>query len=30
MTKQRIFKVLEMAKEVYHARTTRIPTASSE
>ena len=27
MTKQRIFKVLEMAKEVYHARTTRIPTA---
>ena len=27
MTKQRIFMVLEMAKEVYHARTTRIPTA---
>ena len=27
LTKQRIFKVLEAAKEVYHARTTRIPTA---
>ncbi len=27
LTKQRIFKVLEMAKEVYHNRTTRIPTA---
>ncbi len=27
ITKQRIFKVLEQAKEVYHARTTRIPTA---
>ena len=27
LTKQRIFKVLEVAKEVYQARTTRIPTA---
>ena len=27
LTKQRIFKVLEAAKEVYHNRTTRIPTA---
>ena len=27
LTKQRIFKVLEAAKEVYHARTTKIPTA---
>lgn len=27
LTKQRIFKVLESAKEVYQARTTRIPTA---
>ena len=27
LTKQRIFKVLETAKEVYQARTTRIPTA---
>ena len=27
MTKQRIFKVLEEAKEVYKARTTRVPTA---
>lgn len=27
LTKQRILKVLELAKEVYHARTTRIPTA---
>ena len=27
LTKQRIFKVLEMAKDVYHNRTTRIPTA---
>ena len=27
MTKQRIFKVLEGAKEVYKARTTRVPTA---
>ena len=27
LTKQRIFKVLEEAKEVYKARTTRIPTA---
>lgn len=27
VTKQRIFKVLEAAKEVYQARTTRIPTA---
>ncbi len=27
LTKQRIFKVLEMAKEVYQARTTRVPTA---
>ncbi len=27
LTKQRIFKVLEAANEVYHARTTRIPTA---
>ena len=27
MTKQRIFKVLEAAKEVYKARTTRVPTA---
>ncbi len=27
LTKQRIFKVLELAKEVYAARTTRIPTA---
>ena len=27
LTKQRIFKVLEGAKEVYQARTTRIPTA---
>ena len=27
LTKQRIFKVLEAAKEVYQARTTRIPTA---
>lgn len=27
LTKQRIFKILEMAKEVYHNRTTRIPTA---
>ena len=27
LTKQRIFKVLEMAKEVYQNRTTRIPTA---
>ena len=26
LTKQRIFKVLETAKEVYQARTTRIPT----
>ena len=26
-TKQRIFKVLELAQEVYKARTTRIPTA---
>ena len=26
MTKQRIFKVLEEAKEVYKARTTRVPT----
>lgn len=27
LTKQRIFKVLEAAKEVFQARTTRIPTA---
>ncbi len=27
LTKQRIFKVLEFAKEVFHNRTTRIPTA---
>lgn len=27
LTKQRIMKVLELAKEVYQARTTRIPTA---
>ncbi len=27
LTKQRIFKVLEAAKEVFHNRTTRIPTA---
>lgn len=27
LTKQRIFKVLEAAKEVYQSRTTRIPTA---
>ena len=27
MTKQRIFKVLEAAKEVYRSRTTRVPTA---
>lgn len=27
LTKQRIFKVLETAKEVYQARTARIPTA---
>ena len=27
LTKQRIFKVLEAANEVYRARTTRIPTA---
>ncbi len=27
LTKQRILKVLEAAKDVYHARTTRIPTA---
>ena len=27
LTKQRIFKVLELAKEVYNNRTTRIPTA---
>ena len=27
LTKQRIFKVLESAKEVFHNRTTRIPTA---
>ena len=27
MTKQRIFKVLEEAKEVYKARTNRVPTA---
>jgi GTP-binding protein len=27
MTKQRIFKVLEAAKEVYKARTTRVATA---
>jgi len=27
MTKQRIFKVLELAKEVYNHRTSRIPTA---
>ena len=27
LTKQRIFKVLEEAKEVYRARTTRVPTA---
>ena len=27
MTKQRIFKVLEEAKEVYRARTNRVPTA---
>ncbi len=27
LTKQRIFKVLEMAKNVYNNRTTRIPTA---
>ena len=27
LTKQRIFKVLEMAKEVYQARTTRISTS---
>ena len=27
LTKQRIFKVLEAANEVYHARTTRISTA---
>ena len=27
LTKQRFFKVLEAAKEVYQARTTRIPTA---
>ena len=27
LTKQRIFKVLEEAKEVYKARTTRVPTA---
>ena len=27
LTKQRIFKVLEAAKEVFHSRTTRIPTA---
>ena len=27
LTKQRIFKVLEGAKEVYKARTTRVPTA---
>ncbi len=27
LTKQRILKVLELAKEVYQARTTRIPTA---
>ncbi len=27
LTKQRIFRVLEMAKEVYQNRTTRIPTA---
>lgn len=27
LTKQRIFKVLEAAKMVYHNRTTRIPTA---
>ncbi|MCI5560121.1 MAG: ribosome biogenesis GTPase Der [Phocaeicola sp.] len=27
LTKQRIFKVLEIAKEVYVARTTKIPTA---
>lgn len=27
LTKQRIFKVLETAKEVYNARTTRVPTA---
>lgn len=27
LTKQRILKVLELAKEVYRARTTRIPTA---
>lgn len=27
LTKQRILKVLEAAKEVYNARTTRIPTA---
>ena len=27
LTKQRIFKVLERAKEVFHNRTTRIPTA---
>ena len=27
ITKQRIFKVLEEAKEVYKARTTRVPTA---
>ena len=27
LTKQRIFKVLENAKEVFHNRTTRIPTA---
>jgi GTP-binding protein len=27
LTKQRIFKVLEQAKEVYQHRTTRIPTA---
>lgn len=27
LTKQRIFKVLEAAKEVYHNRTTKIPTS---
>ncbi len=27
LTKQRIYKVLETAKDVFHARTTRIPTA---
>ena len=27
LTKQRILKVLELAKEVYQARTTRLPTA---